>query len=324
MVDLCFKTGRLKVDAVLAETVRQFEAAFPNEVRAYYLDGSYASSYAVQSSDVDLKIVFQKATSDADLKRAEDLLAMLEQQCDIELDMGCGLETDLFRPALVFEGKLIYGEEIREQLTVMPVDFWGRERMYAGCWLICHLFGRSGQAHLPLEFPNSNGLFFGYDDRLAQSGDGQDVRGIKNMMRASGWAATGLIAYLAGKYVTNKAECVRLYRAHIGDEWTSHIEALYETCRNKWAYCVPASLDDRDCLRKICERNLAFENHILNVYRTFLVGELTCGDIERQKEALDYLGRTPFHDADVIVALQALLLIEALRETTNKVLTLVT
>lgn len=320
---LLFKTGRPEVDDVLAEAVRQFESVFPNGVCAYYLDGSYASSYAVQSSDVDLKIVFKENTSADDLKRAENVIAILEQQCDIELDMGCGLETDLFRPALVFKGQLIYGEEIRDRLTVMPVDFWGRERMYAGCWLICHLFGRPGQVHLPLAYPDSEGLFYGYDDRVVHSGGGQAMRGIKNMMRASGWAATGLVGYQAGKYVTNKAECIRLYRAHIGDEWTSHIEDLFEVCRNKWSYCVPDGVVDRTHLRKICARNLAFENHFLNVYRTFLRDELTCGDEERQKEALDYFGRTPFYDADVLVALKTLLSVEPLRTSTAEVLTLV-
>lgn len=321
---LLFKTDHAEVDDVLLKIIRRFELVFPDKVLAYYLDGSYASSYAVPSSDVDLKIVFKEDTAADDLARANEMIVALDEQSAIEFDVGCVLAKGQFRPALIYKGQLIYGKEIRNQLTVMPVDFWGRERMYAGCWLICHLFDRPGKINLPLGYPDPEGSFYGYDDRLAQSGEGKGVRGIKNMMRASGWAATGLIGHQTGKYVTNKAECLHMYREFIGDEWTSHIEDLYENCRNKWVYRVPDDVEEQKILRTICQRNLAFENHFLNVYRNFLIDELQCGDVERIKEALDYFNRTPFHDEAVVLALKKLITVELIHKSASHALGLVT
>jgi hypothetical protein len=65
------------------------------------------------------------------------------------------------------------------------------------------------------------GEFFGYDHRPMRLANGSFEPSTRDLFRATGWAATALIAWRAGRYVARKSECHRLYQQFIGDEWAA-------------------------------------------------------------------------------------------------------
>ena len=55
---LLVTTGNRTVDQALRAAVEAFEAAFPDRIRGYYLEGSYADGTGLATSDADVVIVF--------------------------------------------------------------------------------------------------------------------------------------------------------------------------------------------------------------------------------------------------------------------------
>jgi hypothetical protein len=178
--------------------------------------------------------------------------------------------------------------------------------MHDSFGLISHLFGRPGYVRYPLDFPKPDADFFGYNDRVIRLENGTKLLSTKNIIRASGWAATALIAWKAGQYVTGKTECLELYRRYIGDEWTAHLEELHNKVRDAWKYLIPAAQAAQAELRTICRRNLAFENHFLLMYKDYLLSELATKDPSGCIWALDSYGRTPYLDEEVCSAIASL------------------
>ncbi len=94
--------------------------------------------------------------------------------------------------------------------------------------------------------------------------------------------------------------------ALIGDEWTPFLAAVYDCCRTRWQYRIPAAPADRARLRSICARTLAFENSFLQRYRDFLLAELAAADPAAPQQAVAILGRVPWPHPAIRAALRAL------------------
>jgi hypothetical protein len=308
-IDLAALTGDARVDALLREIIARFEATFPGRVRGYYVIGSYGDSSNVSASDLDLDIIFKwRIESDDERERARDLCALLQTQADIELDLDIGDEESLrggLSPNLKLAGSCVYGEDIRSQFLLMPLVAWTRDRMHSCYYRLGSLFGRSPPVRAPLDYPDPVGEFFGYDRRPIRQADGAQAAGTRDLIRATGWAATALIAWRAGRYVARKSDCHRMYRELIGDEWAPPLAAIYETCRQRWNYRIPTDRADRALLRQLCMRTLDFENAFLSAYKIYLLGALQGADAEGRRFARETLERMPLEDAEVMHALMS-------------------
>lgn len=155
----------------------------------------------------------------------------------------------------------------------------------------------------PLDYPDPTDEFYGYTHRTVRLPDGFEVPSTRDLIRTTGWAATALIALKTGQYVVRKRDCFIAYRNEINDEWAELLETIYATCRREWNYLIPEEAGVRERLRAICARTLAFENHFLREYQSFLLGELRSGDEKAIRAALHILGHTFFADEKVIGAL---------------------
>jgi len=303
-VALVAATGDAHVDALLREIVARFEAAFSGRVRGYYVIGSYGDASSVSTSDLDLDIVFKGRFEGEDERtRARELGATLQAQTVVELDIGIGDEEGLrdgLSPNLKLAGHCVYGEDIRDQFPLMPLVAWTRDRMHSSYYRLGSLFGRTAPVRAPLAYPDLVGEFFGYDRRPLRLADGSLAPGTRDLIRATGWVATALLAWRAGRYVARKSECHRMYQELIGDEWASLLTAIYEDCRQRWNYRIPSDPADRAFLRQLCVRTLGFENAFLAAYKTYLLGELRGADAEGQRFARETLARMPFDDAEVL------------------------
>src|SRR5205807_1676713 len=122
--------------------------------------------------------------------------------------------------------------------------------------LLARARGHAAPLRFPLDYPDSGGEFYGYERRAS----GEAPAGMKELVLSTGFVATALVALKAGRCVASKRECAALYREHVGDEWTSFVEEIYETCAGRWAYRIPEKPDERQQLRELCGRKLVFEN----------------------------------------------------------------
>lgn len=286
------------LDALIAD----FEAAFPGRLCACYVEGSFGDGTALATSDLDLKLVFRDSFIDDEKARAEAICGAFAELSAVELDASVCDEAGLWRgisPQLKLGARLIYGEDIRESIPLVPLAQWTRDRMHTSYWRVVSLFGRPHVIRPPLDFPDPGAEFRGYTQRTLRLLDGSEVPCTRDLIRHTGWAATAIIAWRAGQYVARKRDCHVMYRELIGDEHADLLDDVYICCRQRWQYRIPEAPDDRRQLRSICERALAFENRFLAIYRDYLLTELRGADVEGRRMALLVLGRVPFVDAEV-------------------------
>jgi len=309
MIELRNTTGNALTDDVMRGTIGLCELCFPNRVRGYYIVGSYGDRTAVSSSDLDLDVVFKGSMVDGERQRLAWLEDHLRLVSPIDIDFGLVGEQYLFEhgDAIVkIAGRCVYGEDILEQIPLLPLDQYVRQCMHRPYRFFASMRNNPDVLPFPMQFPDPDDEWGGYARRMVRLADGTEHPTTKNMVVSAGWAATAIIALRAGQYVANKSDCLRLYRAHINDEWMPLLDALYTVCRGRWSYFLPTDPVDRSYLRTLCEQTLAFENHFLAIYRDFLLGELHVDNVDLQLMAAQRLSKIKYGDKQVVAALIAL------------------
>lgn len=304
-------TGNKQIDDILKETVALFENAFPQCIRGYYVEGSYANDSQVPTSDVDLVLIFKNVFIDEQERtKAEEVARQCASSCRVEMDILLIEEAHLrkvgIRPALKMGSIFIYGEDICEKLPLMPLQEWTRDRMHSSYWRTVDLFNRPFVVTYPLTYPDQDGEFYGYDRRKLRLADGSEVNCTRDLIRLVGWSATAILAFKAGQYVARKSDCQRLYTDYIADRWTALLYDTYTLCRGRWNYLIPDDPGERRLLRLICSQTLPFENHFLLIYKDFLLRELHSDDVEGKLQALWVLSKIPYKDAEIEAAVHAL------------------
>ncbi len=295
------------VDAALQNVIQAFETNFSQRIRAYYVEGSYADASNVTTSDLDVLLIFKERFEDDEAQKAEELVIQCETESRLELDIEWVDERSLANgvsPTLKFGSSFIYGEDIRDALQLVPIEEWTRDRMHSSLWRTVHLCNRSCIVHYPLSYPDPQGEFYGYDARMLRLPSGQEVHCTRDLIRLVGWSATAIIAFKDGRYVARKSECHKVYQACFNDEWGQLLQDIYELCRGKWNYLIPDDLDERKRLRAICERTLGFENHFFQVYKEFVLAELSSADTKAVLQALLVLQRIVYQDDEILTAIR--------------------
>ena len=289
----------------IAEITRRVTDAYwdryPGRILACYVTGSWSGGYAVVGSDLDLVFVLGDRVTEQDQAESAYLAADLGRTAHLGLDLDLVGIADEVRPALKLDSTLVRGPDVRDQLHIMPLEDWIIERRYAGCWLICHLFGRAGVAQIPLPFPNTSGEFYGYNTNRDGASDGPEGS-TKDLVRSTSWAMTALLASESQRYITSKAQLLHDLVRCLPGEWASHARDLLDFCRNQTNYAIPTNRGERATLRRLCERTREFEDYYLSHHRRFLLDELHSGDA--RSRAREKLTETPFGDADVQAALR--------------------
>jgi Nucleotidyltransferase domain len=296
---LLLATGDERVDTLLGGIVAAFDAAFPARIAGYYVLGSYADGTRLATSDLDLTIVFRgafdgNAERDAALRLCADWTARSPLELDLEVEDEATLRAGV-SPTLKLGSMLLAGEDIRDSLPMLPLDEWTRDRMHTSYWRVVKLFGRPVPVTLPLAAPDPAAEFFGYTARLTRVPDGRQVPGTRDLIRSVGWAATALVAWRAGQYVGRKREAHRLYAQYIGGPHATLIRDVYIWCRDTWQCLIPADAEDRNRLRDICQRTLAFENDFVAAYVEYVTQELA-GSPAARARALEVLTLLPLAD----------------------------
>src|SRR5260370_12662082 len=168
-------------------------------------------------------------------------------------------------PSVKLGGRLIYGQDVCRLYPLLLIEAWARERMHAAYWLLVSVYQRPTPVHLPLTFPSPSEEFYGYTNRTIRLPDGQEVPCTRNLVRTTGWAATALLALQAGQYAGRKRDCARLYRDHIGDEWSSLLKEIAISCRDERQDLIPTTSHARNLPRSFCEPPLRFAQPFLSL-----------------------------------------------------------
>lgn len=307
-IELVASTGSARMDALMKDALSRVLIALPDRLRAVYALGSYADESAVATSDLDLVFIVAGGFQDDERARIQALLAECAAQAAGELDGEVADEASLLAgasPTLKLGSRLLWGEDVRPRLPLMPPAIWTRDRMHSSYWRLGGLFDRPLPLVIPLDYPDPDDAFGGYARRPVHLPNGCMEPGTRDLMRAVGWMATALLAYQAGQYVATKRACAPMYREFIGDEWSDLLDDLAVWVRGAWQYRIPAAPGERARLRAICTRTLAFENHFLTLYRRYALAELRGDDPEGRQAALEAQRRIPLADAEIMRAVTA-------------------
>jgi hypothetical protein len=309
MLSLRYVIGDARVDQMLREGVRTFEAAFPGRIRAYYLIGSHADGSATSASDVDVCVVFKDDYVDRDEEEyAHERWRSLTYAGPVRFDLPSFSERHLLiegHHRIKTASVLLAGEDIRARMPPMTRDAYLRTYWHAPHVYMAQVLRATDRLVVPLSWPDAGGEFFGYD-RLEAVPGAIDAPSTKALVATACWIATMIVGLRAGQMVGTKAESVRRYRDVIGDSWTGLIEDLYVHGKQAWDYRIPESAADRALLRGLCARMLAFENHYLTIYRTWLLDHARSPDASRKQFAAVRLAEVVYPDATVHDALAML------------------
>lgn len=302
-------TGNAELDMALYGVVGLAHMAFPGRVHSCYLLGTQATGDAVHASDVDVVVVFKDRLREGEAERFQHYLRFCWLLGRVPLDLNLAEEARLREEGAVhlkLSSLLLQGEDLREQIPLMPLEQWARECMHKPYQFIERSRPRAEGEPLPypVGLPHPDGEFYGYDYRQIKGPDGTMQRSIKEVVTLASRVATALLASKAGVYAYSKRMAVQSYREHLGDDWAPLLEELY-ACRERWGYLLPPEPAERERLQQLCARVPELENHFLRLYRDYLVAELGRGALEDRVLAAERLGQVLYPgDGGVMEALE--------------------
>jgi predicted nucleotidyltransferase len=277
MVTLLASTGNASVDNILRGVIGLYELTFPGRIRGHYLVGSYASGRAVGTSDLDMWTIFKGSVGPEEQERHQALDASSSLISPILLDtLPLGEDLLLLHGSFLLKrgSLLLYGEDIRERVLPEPLPIYLRRTILSAVYPLFRARHVPEVLAFPLEYPDSTGIFYGYDYRTMTAGEGRRQQSTKGLVVGASWAASVLIVLSTGRYVIDKADCIHTYVEFVSDEWASFLTAVHQQCREVWDYHIPDTSDGRATLRELCAGMLAFENHFLTVLRGYLLREV--------------------------------------------------
>jgi hypothetical protein len=272
-MNLQASTGSAEVDKIIADVVSSFATAMADEVRGFYVAGSYAEGTPVPGSDIDLIAVLRK-NSDEELARrvAEACVARSPIRLDLVALTAEALAERFMPviPAFKMGTLLIAGEDVREELSLPPLAAYGAAWADRARRFMSRIRRAEVETVQPtLGYPDPTGEFFGYDRAtIVEWYPPGTRRSTKELVAIVGSAATSLIALRGGAYVPTKGRCAPLYAERIGDEWTELVSEVHAFCREHHRYEIPEKPDERLELRAICAKVLGFEQHALAASET--------------------------------------------------------
>ena len=309
-VSLLNAAGDPRTDEILRASVGLLELVFPGRIRACYLSGSYTDATAVPGSDIDALVVFKGELTAPEREQFRQVTHFCSLLSSVLVDFAARGEDELLRQGEVAakqaSRRLIYGEDIREQVPPMPAERYGQLVMHGSFFYLALVRGRPAVLTFPLSYPEPDAEFYGYDHNGLHSVHGWDGSGLKALVGGTSLAATTIVALSTGHCAVRSDESITAYGQLIGDGWADLLEEIYERCKKRWSYRIPEQVDDRKHLSELCRRVLAFENHYLGLCRDWLLKQLKSGNEDIKLSAVQILGQVVFPDGHVTEALKAL------------------
>jgi len=165
----------------------------------------------------------------------------------------------------------MYGEDIRSSIPMPDSEAYTRDVTDGAFTFITKVMRGVDSVTLPLNYPDPDGEFYGYDAKRIDSWYPATIHyGTKELVSLVGRISTAIIATRTGHITGSKREGIKRYRELVGDHWGTVIDSVYEHCKMRNRYMISEEEDERRELRGLCEDVLALENHYLEIYRAYL------------------------------------------------------
>ncbi len=292
---LLTSTHQPNIDRLLTGLIGIYELAFPQQISAYYLLGSYTDQTAAADSDLDLIAIFRGSVDSAVTTRFRQLTAYCGQLTSVQLDCVPLDEATLQQGAKASHkaGQLIYGTDVLNDMPLEPLDEHIQRCMFLAFRALHVLRGQPETLTYPLDYPDSNGEFYGYERYGSYLGGNDFGPGLRILVTGATMIATTLLALQTGLQAGTKSQALDLYAQHIGDNYTGYLKQLYQSCKLDWRYTIPQAASDRDQLRQLCADFLALENHFLNACRPTILTNLQSVNTTIQHFAHESFQRIP-------------------------------
>jgi predicted nucleotidyltransferase len=289
-------TGSTTIDSILAEFIGACAHRFPQRSRSYLLIGSHSDGSGVEDSDIDLVVIFRQRSTAEEQAHFARLLDAYNRAAPLRIDGHILDEDDLAAgvTAAIKQALVVAGDELPPDLPLEPTrrKLW---RSMAGAFHYAWILrGKAPDLVYPLQYPNRDGEFFGYEQWGGFLGGSIFVPGLRIIVNEVTLMLTTRVAQVAGYHVATKSDSIAAYRHYIGDEWSAYVEELYATLKGQWGYRLPTTHAQRALLRSLCEPLLAFENHFLSLCYPLIQEAMTGADVDARQGAARCLSRIRF------------------------------
>ncbi len=239
------------------------EMTFPERIRAYYLTGSFAEGTAVSNSDLDMIVVFKGEFRQGEADHLRQLRHHATKLSPFRLDLTPKCETDLITDGatgLKLAGKLLYGEDIRDQIPFEPIAQY-RHDVLRG-WQIYQreIRGDVEIVPYPVQPPDPDGEFLGYEKYGNWQGGNRFEPGTRVLINLTTIGATASLTVLHEERAGSKWQAIEKYQQLIGDEWGDWLAELYQLAKVECGYAIPQDDHLRLQLKTLIQRTPEYEN----------------------------------------------------------------
>jgi predicted nucleotidyltransferase len=291
---LIYSTGDSRIDHILKAIIGYCELLFPERIRGYYLQGSYATGDATSMSDIDMTVLFRENfINEEERQRAWQVDTLSEWLVGRQLDIIPFTESRLLSSQIedvvlieqLREGaRLLYGEESRSEIEPASQTAYVQSCMLAAFRAISWHHHHPKPFPVPLIYPDPNGEFFGFN-QIAPTIYEEKTVGTERLVHSIVRIAGALVALETGQVLLSKRECVEVYTAGAVDKWALLVADVFHWCYDKWQYQIPKDREEREKLRRFYEQTLNFENHFLFCYYDLLSKDAHAEDIHLRRTA---------------------------------------
>lgn len=146
------------------------------------------------------------------------------------------------------------------------------------------VFTQEPHLEYPLAYPDPDHPFYGYTEPVGYilPSTGPTTGAI---VSTATWAATIMLAAQAQYIAGTKRDAVEKHQQLIGDVWSPLIGEVFTKCKLSWHHRIPEDAAGQEHLRRLCERMLSLENHLLeSFYRLYLMKCLGQEENEENKQ----------------------------------------
>lgn len=260
-------------DGGAGEVCRRLLARFPGRIRGIHLLGSRALGCELDSSDLDLAVVFVGTARPGAAREAQELAADFRRSSPVMLDLMVLDEEEArrgVRPHLKI-GRLLAGDDVLRDAPLKPVAEVLGYCAYSALYCSWIIRGRPAVLQHPLAWPDPQGEFYGYERNGIWAGEKAYRPGVSNLLNLVMSVANLRLVAEKGEMVPNKSLVPGRYRELFPDDPRGPLVAdTYELCRRRWRGALPEAPDDRRALSALCRPLPDFENEAVNLCVTHL------------------------------------------------------
>jgi len=278
-----FRTEKPGIDRQLNAFINLAKTFFSVEIVSIYLLGSYIDDSAINSSDLDIAIIYNGSNDNKindiscffsafsrDLFKKEIDLYLISLDQIFHLDQ----KQLITREGIInvkIASRLIYGTDIRDRIHMPDLDTYLKITIETPFHFMAKVRVREYilDKKEKLTYPDASDYYYGYLSHAASTHKFVESKPILSLI---GWICTALVAIKTGHMIGKKSDVKEAYRLKVNDQWAPFVEQAYQLIRNSLEYKLPENIEDRTKLRELCFELINFENHYLKEYGKFIIG----------------------------------------------------